>query len=269
MTNRLVYILIAAFAAILPAQAVRTTLGVPDLDAIRIASTDESSPYYYPALLKKFNSPDTTMVDIEFQYFYYGALFQEDYDPYRAQTDAATHLELLPLFNKKNWSHAERRRIMQHAELCLKDIPTNLRQLTNLIYVYEQNGKMESARIWQYKLNHLLLVIASSGNGLTPETAWVVVYPQDEYDFLNLSGITAKDQQFTPPYYDYILVNRKSDSAPEGYYFNIAELIRQYYFKHPSEAADAQIPDDEPQDLPQQPQETEATEPTPQADPQQ
>lgn len=255
MTNRLIYILLAAFAAVLPAAAVRSSLGAPDLEAIRIATTDETSPYYYPTLLHKFSINDTVMTDVEFQYFYYGAFFQEDYDPYREQTDAATHTELLSLFNKKEWSIAERRRILQHAELCLKDIPTNLRQLTNLIYVYEQNGKKELARIWQYKLNHLLLVIASSGNGLTPETAWVVVYPQDEYDFLNLSGITAKDQQFTPPYCDYILVNRKSDSTPEGYYFNIAELIRQYYLKHPSEAADARIPDDEPQEQQEQPQE--------------
>ena len=252
MTNRLIYTLLAAIAAILPASAaVRTSLGAPDLDAIRTASTDEASPYYYPTLLEKFSHNDTVMTDVEFQYFYYGALFQEDYDPYREQTDAATHMQLLPLFNKKEWSRAERRQIQAHAERCLLDIPTNLRQLTNLIYVYEQNGKVDLARIWQYKLNHLLLVIASSGNGLTPETAWVVVYPQDEYDFLNLSGITAKDQQFTPPSCDYIIVNRKTESSPEGYYFNIAELIRQYYIKHPSEADDAQLPDDAPQEQPQ------------------
>ena len=251
----LIFCIISAAMPAMGARPTRPQLGAPDLEAIRVASTDENSPYYYPTLLKKFNTNDTTMVAEEFQYFYYGAFFQEDYDPYREQADAATHAQLLPLFNKPSWSRAERRQIQAHAEICLKDIPTNLRQLTNLIYVYEQNGKVDLARIWQYKLNHLLLVIASSGNGLTPETARVVVYPQDEYDFLNLSGITVKDQKYIPPYYDYIVVNRKADNSPEGYYFNISELIRQYYIKHPSEAADAQIPDDEPQP-------TESTEPT-------
>ena len=258
--KRLIYSLILIILFVVPTQArraVRTTLGAPDLEAIRTATTDETSQYYYPTLLKKFMANDTTMDDVDFQYFYYGAFFQEDYDPYRPQTDAATHSQLLPLFNKPQWSRAERKQILNHAERCLADIPTNLRQLTNRIYVYEQNGKVDLARIWQYKLNHLLLVIASSGNGLSPETAWIVVYPQDEYDFLNLSGITAKDQQFTPPYCDYILVNRKNDSGPEGYYFNIAELIRQYYIKHPSEAADAQLPDNELED------DTPPTEPQP------
>ena len=67
-------------------RAVRTTLSAPDLEAIRTATIDETSQYYYPTLLKKFMANDTTMDDVDFQYFYYGAFFQEDYDPYRPQT---------------------------------------------------------------------------------------------------------------------------------------------------------------------------------------
>ena len=125
--------------------------------------------------------------------------------------------------------------ILDYAMEALADNPLNLRQLTNRIFVYEQNGKNDLARIWQYKLNHLLLVIASSGNGSDPDNAWIVVYPQDEYDFLNLSGITVKEAKFEAPYFDYVVVNPRTASSPTGYYFNINELLRQYYAKHPSE----------------------------------
>lgn len=218
------------------AGAPRTTLGKPDLEAIRIASTDENSKYYYPRLLAEFMRNDTTMTDEDFQYFYYGTLFQEDYDPYRGPVSPATLQELTPLFNKKQWSRAERKQILDYATESLADNPVNLRQLTNRIFVYEQNGKYDLAKIWQYKLNHLLLVIASSGTGLDPENAWIVVYPHDEYDFLNLSGITIREQEFRQPYYDYVLINKKDDKQPDGYYFNIEEILRQYYLKHPSEA---------------------------------
>lgn len=212
------------------------SLGKPDLDAIRTAVNDENSPRYYPRLLKLFMHNDTTMTAEDFQYFYYGTMFQEDYDPYRAPVDPETAKNLAPLFNKKQWSRAERKQILDYAERALADNPVNLRQLNNRIFVYQQNGKVDLARIWQYKLNHLLLVIASSGTGLDTDNAWWVVYPHDEYDFLNLSGITAREQKFVPPYFDYILVNRKNDTAPEGYYFNISEILKQYYLKHPSEA---------------------------------
>ncbi len=215
--------------------ALKTNLQKPDLEAIRAASVDENSKYYYPRLLKEFMANDTTMDDEAFQYFYYGTFFQEDYDPYRQQADPEELARMTPLFNKKQWSRAERRQILDFAMACLADNPVNLRQLTNRIFVYEQNGKYDLAKIWQYKLNHLLLVIASSGTGIDPENAWMVVYPQDEYDFLNLSGITVREARFEEPYYDYVVVNPKTESSPKGYYFNISELLRQYYMKHPSE----------------------------------
>lgn len=241
--KKLCMAIIAAAALMAPAavsarSAARLSLGKPDLEAIRVASTDENSKYYYPRLLKEFMANDTTMSDDEFQYFYYGTLFQEDYDPYRDHIKPEQLESLSPLFNKKKWTRAERKQILDFALECLADNPVNLRQLTNCIFVYEQNHKFDLAKIWQYKLNHLLLVIASSGTGVDPDNAWTVVYPHDEYDFLNLSGITAREQKFEPPYYDYILVNPKTETSPKGYYFNISELLKQYYLKHPSEMSE-------------------------------
>lgn len=237
MSMRPLLSLIILIAAASSAFGARMTavLSRPDLDAIREAVTDEKSEFYYPKLLKAFMANDTAMTPQAFQYFYYGTLFQEDYDPYRPAPSPQTREMIAPLMNKTRWSRAERKMILDYAMEALADNPVNLRQLTNRIFVYEQNGKTDLARIWQYKLNHLLLVIAASGNGSSPENAWMVVYPQDEYDFLNLSGITVKEARFEAPYYDYVVVNPRTSSSPTGYYFNIGELLRQYYIKHPSE----------------------------------
>lgn len=236
MKIRLFLSLIMAFASLwMSAAKMTAAIGKPDLEEIRVAVVDENSQYYYPRLLKQFMANDTAMSPKDFQYFYYGTLFQEDYDPYRPAPSPQTQSMIAPLLNKTKWSRAERKIILDHALEALADNPINLRQLTNRIFVYEQNGKTDLAKIWQYKLNHLLLVIAASGNGTDPENAWVVVYPQDEYDFLNLSGITVKEAKFEAPYYDYVVVNPRTSSSPTGYYFNIGELLRQYYIKHPSE----------------------------------
>lgn len=231
----LIFAVLALATALSARQPAKTNLTKPDLTEIRQATLDETSRYYYPKLLKEFMANDTTMTDEDFQYFYYGTLFQEDYDPYRQQSNPDELARLAPLYNKKAWSRAERKQILDFATAALADNPVNLRQLTNRIFVYEQNGKYDLAKIWQYKLNHLLLVIASSGTGLDAESAWTVVYPQDEYDFLNLSGITAREARYVEPYYDYILVNQKTPTSPEGYYFDISEILHQYYLKHPSE----------------------------------
>lgn len=213
----------------------RQELGRPALDSIAAATTDRDSRFYYPRLLRSFMSNDTTMTTQEFQYFYYGTFFQEDYDPYRGSPNPALLEEVTPIYSKTNRTRSDRDKMQSYANQVLADNPVDLRQLTNRIYVYEQNRKYDLAKIWQYKLNHLLLVIAASGTGTDAENAWMVVYPQHEYDFLNLSGLTATSQRFEPPYFDYITVNKRNSSDPDGYYFDIAELLRQYFIKHPSE----------------------------------
>ncbi len=217
----------------------RAELGPPKMEEIAKASVDPSSPYYYPKLLKSFQANDTTMTNEEFQYFYYGTFFQEDYDPYRATPNPELLQELTPIYAKANRTRADRVKMLDYAEQVLASNPIDLRQLTNRIYVYEQNRKYDLAKIWQYKLNHLLLVIAASGTGADSDNAWIVVYPQHEYDFLNISGLTATSQRFEPPYYDFIEVEKKDPKAPDGYYFNIDELLHQYFLKHPAEISES------------------------------
>lgn len=218
----------------------RQDLGRPDLETIARETTDENSRFYYPTLLRSFLSNDTTMTTEEFQYFYYGTLFQEDYDPYRGSPNPSLLEELTPVYAKTNRTRADRDKMQAYASQVINDNPVDLRQLTNRIYIYEQNRKYDLAKIWQYKLNRLLLVIAASGTGADPANAWIVVSPQNEYDFLNLSGITATGQRFEPPHFDYITVNKRSDSDPAGYYFDISEILRQYFLKHPSELGTVQ-----------------------------
>ncbi len=223
----------------------RAELGRPDLERIAAVANDARSPFYYPHLLESFLANDTTMTSEEFQYFYYGTLFQEDYDPYRESPNPALREELTPILAKTHRTRADRAKILDYAMQVLADNPIDLRQLTNRIYVYEQNGKNDLARIWQYKLNHLLLVIAASGTGTDAGNAWTVVYPQHEYEFLNLSGITATGQRFEPPHFDYILVTKRNDADPDGYFFNIGELLNQYFLKHPSELGETDQADAE------------------------
>lgn len=216
----------------------RQSLGAPDMERIATETCNPASSLYYPKLLRAFMANDTTMTPEQFQYLYYGAFFQEDYDPYRSSPNPQLLQELIPIYAKERRTRADRTKMADYANAVLASNPLDLRQLTNRIYVYEQNGKYDLAKIWQFKLNHLLLAIAASGTGLTPETAWIVVYPQHEYDFLNLSGRIASGQRFEAPHFDYISVQKRSNSDPEGYYFNIADLLEQYFIKHPGELED-------------------------------
>jgi hypothetical protein len=97
------------------------------------------------------------------------------------------------------------------------------------------------AKIWEYRLEHLLAAIKSTGNGESVETAWYVIYPMHEYDMVQLLGYEATDVDYIEPGYDYLSVRpdeddkRKRDKSAQGFYFNIIVPQQQYTLKHPDE----------------------------------
>ena len=208
----------------------------PDMAKIKTESTNPKSKYYYPRLLKMFMSNDTVMTTEDYKYFYYGTMFQEDYNPYRPYAFSDELKRTQPLyFKQENLTRAERSQIETLAKKSLEDNPLDLSQLMYRVYVYEKNQKFNLAKIWKHQLDRLLLTIANSGTGEDQEHAWVVAYPSHEFEFFNISGGSVKDREFMPPYYEKLTVlNKKGDKTSE-HYFNLHHLLEQYYMKHPEE----------------------------------
>lgn len=215
----------------------KITVEKPDLDAIRQATLDPKSQFYFPKLLAKYNRNDTTMTQEEYRNFYLGYIFQEDYDPYRTSPYSGVTDELR---RKTSHSKEEIDTIKKYAELTLRDNPFDLRQMSFLVHVLKERRKDMSAKIWEYRLEHLLGAIKSTGTGEDEENAFYVIYPMHEYDLIQLMGYEATDVDFIEPGYDYLSVRpddatakRLRDKAAKGFYFNVDFLTRQYEKKHP------------------------------------
>lgn len=210
----------------------------PDMADIKRQSTDPDSRFYYPKLLKMFMSNDTVMTADDYRYFYYGTMFQEDYNPYRKYPFDEELRQTEPLYYKQeNLTRGERQAIESLAQKSLAHNPLDLSQLMYRVYVYQANKKYNLAKIWKHKLDHLLLTIAASGTGNDPASAWVVVYPRHEFDFFNLSGGSVEGQQFVEPYYEKFTVRNKKGDRVDEHYFDLHHLLEQYYLKHPEELA--------------------------------
>ena len=208
----------------------------PDLDEIRKITLDPASPYYYPKLMAKYEVNDTTMNSEEFRHLYLGYMFQEDYDPYRMSpyADKTDNLRM-----KATHTREEIDTITKYAQLALEDNPFDLRQMSFLVHVLKERRKDMRAKIWEYRLEHLLGAIKSTGTGEDLDNAWFVIYPVHEYDMIQLLGYEATDAQFIEPGYDYLVVRpdetdkRKRDKSAKGFYFNVQIPQQQYELKHP------------------------------------
>lgn len=239
----------------------QVTVERPDLEAIRVATLDPSNPMYFPKLMKKFNRNDTTMTADEFRHLYLGYMFQEDYDPYRESTYASVTDAYR---NKTSHTKEEIDTIRKYAELTLLDNPFDLRQMSFLVHVLKERRKDMSAKIWEYRLEHLLGAIKSTGTGENEENAWFVIYPAHEYDMVQLMGYHAVDAELIEPGFDYLMVEpeeetaqRLRDKVQKGFFFDVRQIHQQYELKHPEdgdddeeEMSEAIEVDSDPDDIP-------------------
>ena len=201
------------------------TVERPNMEAIKDSIRTPSSKYYYKKLWRKFFENDTTkMNQQEYRHLYLGYTFQEDYNPYRVSEYAN---KITNLYHKKELTPAECDTIIKYAELSLADNPFDLEQIQFFIYALKKKKKNNRAAIMQYRLNHLAKAIISTGKG-TKESPWVVINPVHEYNILNFMGYIAKDYKELDNNIDYIIVEKKSGSGPEGFYFDVSRVIDVY-----------------------------------------
>lgn len=202
----------------------------PDMEQIRAEVTNPASKHYYPKLMAQYERNETVMTLDDFRRLYLGAIFAEDFNPYRTSPYAAV---VEDLYFKSHHSGRECDEIIKYAQLSLQDEPFNLQQIDYLIYALREKKKNNLANIWQFRLNHLLEAIVSTGTGIDREHAWYVINPKHEYFLLNKMGRIATGFKFEEPWYDHITVEPKGSKDSTDYYFNSRHFLEQYRLKFP------------------------------------
>lgn len=252
----------------------------PDLEQIRRATLDPASKFYYPKLQKMYEVNDTVMTPEQYRYYYFGSMYQEDYNPYRKsdytdRTDSLLNLNYaarqrrdstmeadkakkLGAFElKRRYENArtrnmrEQREIVKIAEMALADNPFDLQSMYMLSRLLKDMGKDMLSRIWDYRLENLLGAIISSGTGKDQENAFFVISPDHEYFLLEVLGYDVDDYEYREPGYDYLKVSPSDSSRatrsrlPEGFFFDVRPLIQQYNIKYPENSAESTATGDE------------------------
>lgn len=205
-----------------------------DFDKIQRDISDPGSLYYYPKLVKWFNSNDTVMNFEAYRDLYYGFLFQEDYDPFR-QTEFEGKEEVEQLYYKDKLTRDECDMIERYAVKALEDNIFDIDQITYYIYALKQKNKHARAAVRQYRLDKLIAAIMSSGHG-TKDDPWVVIFPEHEYTIVNFLGYVAKDHIEQDNGVDCVKAESETDSSKKkDFYFDVEKMLRVAAQKHPED----------------------------------
>lgn len=205
-----------------------------DFEKIKQETLDKNSIYYYPKLVRSFKSNDTIMNFEAYRELYYGFVFQEDYNPFRV-TNFEGEDEVEELYYRQDLTREECDRIEEYAVMALDNNLLDIDQLNNYIYALKQKKKYARAAVRQYRLDKLVAAIMSSGRGTEAEP-WVVIFPEHEYNIINLLGYVAKEHIEMDGGIDCIKAVREDDnSKTKDFYFDVAKMLQETARKFPED----------------------------------
>ena len=199
---------------------------IPDYGSIKKEIADTNSKYFYPKLLERYNSLDTTFTLNEFRRFYYGFVFQTNYQPYWT---SPYQKELEKYYKTSRIDPKDYDAIIDLAAKSVKSFPFDIDNLYALSYLFHL--KSDEATAKKYKtLAHLIFqTILSSGDGRTEESAFHVISVTHEYRVLQAFGYTSEQQsliQGKSGACDYLELADNNEKV-KGIYFNVEQLFKK------------------------------------------
>lgn len=193
---------------------------IVNYESVKTQIENKEGPNYYPNLLKRFSEFDSTLTIKDYSLIYYGFSFQDDY--LRNQPDEKE----LDILMKSN----DYEKLISECKKILDKNPVSLLANNSMGYALFKLKRPEKEwKKYQNRYRAIRKVIAYSGNGLSAETAFKVIYVSDEYNILY-------------DYFDIPKINKQSlvglcdmfEVDPSNYYkakkvfFDISrKLIRQ------------------------------------------
>lgn len=182
----------------------------------------KSSPYYYPQLFQRYQELDTSLTAMDFRYLYYGFSFQDDYRPYGTPS---LRDSLVTYLQRQDLLQAELEVAARIAGELLRESPFRLRETFIAAVAYEMAGNARLSVIYFNYYEKQVEAIMSTGDGMSKNSAFAVIYIPDEYEILEVLGFNfSGSQSLIEGNYDLLEVDQNSYGITE-IYFNVNRMI--------------------------------------------
>lgn len=200
--------------------ATAQTEGVrPDYKKIEKEIKEKKSDNYFPKLMARFVSRDTTMTEDNYRNLYFGYTFQKDYNPY-SRNDKED--ELRKYADLESLDKNDLKKAIALMDDIYKKDPFNLNVMNMQAYAYQVDGNVEMSKKVAATLSRVIDAILNTGNGETCETAFHVQSIPHEYLILSLFGLESVSQALVG-HCDYLQFE-KDKYKIAGLYFDISKM---------------------------------------------
>ncbi len=193
---------------------------IPDYKNIEKETTTKSSALYYPKLLARYNNFDTTLTQSEFQYLYYGALYNPSHNVFGSADLKAIRKRLL---SQKQLEDKQLDTLLQVEKKIVAGDPFSMRDLNIIENLYLRKGYKDSASLIDFQLTGIIKTIFATGDGKTQKTGFHITVISHEYDILNVLGFKPNGQSLVGNC-DVLHVD-ENDKGVKDVYFDATKIL--------------------------------------------
>ncbi len=198
-----------------------STAQPPDEERIRDDIFRVNSGFYYPNLMARYMLGDTLLTHEDYRHLYYGYFYNADYQPLNNRPETDTLISILS--REPGLQRPDFEKIVDYGKRLMLTEPFNPRMLNLMTYAYGRLGDAEN-EFRSYRRFHMVIqAILSSGDGLTEETPWHILYfthAQDVMDYLEQPFRQPMIISRTVEYYPFI----QRQGGVRGYYFDYGRI---------------------------------------------
>ena len=198
---------------------------VPDEDNIIDRTMDSESPFYYPALMLRYNA------DEDYHYLYYGYAYQDDYKPLATNPDLDKMLMLVSVLDPEKPDVATLESMISTGTDALKRNPFSPKILNLMSFAYGGLGDKVREKAYSDRMNGVIRAILDSGDGFTQKTPRHVLMFDHALDVLAAEGLSYGKARIISRTVEYIPRVKKDEKGVKGYYFDYGRI----YWKKPEQ----------------------------------
>ena len=200
---------------------------VPDEENIIDRTMDAASPFYYPALMMRYNAGDATLTDDDYHYLYYGYAYQDSYKPLAVNPDLDKLLMLVSGIDPERPDVATLESMVSVGADALARDPFSPKILNLMSFAYGGLGDKEQEKAYSDRMNGVLRAILASGDGFTQKTPRHVLMFDHALDALAAEGLSygkariiSRTVEFVPLTVPYVVEEKKR----KGFYFDFGRV---------------------------------------------
>jgi hypothetical protein len=198
-------------------------LGLLAVAALPPTVAAQNQPSEYATLLASLKSGNTAIDYTRLRLSYM------DSPEYKAAKDVSKSEDAMSdALNKKDYPAA-----LKDAEAVLDSNYVNIDAHYVALVANQEMGAMDKAEFHRTVFRGLINSIRNSGDGKSPETAWVVINVHEEYVILRVLGFRPSQQSLVNQNghsYDVMKVKNAEDGTEQAFYFNVDIPFKHYGF---------------------------------------